>query len=525
MMAGKDPAAIARSPLPDMADIIFLIVIMMLVNLLPNFVLADGSTGWHIVTGQYILSHGQIPHTDLLSYNFSNRAWVPYEWLADLTFAALHGIGGLKLLAVTADCAIALLFALLYYQCRKEGCHIFISCLLVTLGMLTSTIHWLARPHIFTFFGVLIFSRSLEYFRQGKLAPSRLLLILFGTMIVWSNAHPAFLVGFALVIIYMACEALVALLSAPGETRQRSTKNAGILALVLSSTVAASFINANAAHLYSYIFQYLGHTTVLAQTNEFMQPDFKQLHAICMLLLLFLFAVGLLLSKRKPALAPFMMVLAFAYLAFTGMRNEPLFVIVSLPVTAWLYAEADLSFLIGQQAKAPLPKWLEKPAACWHRLGDVDAVEAACNMHILPIAAAIVLVVACFNDGKVFGYPLVTAEFDPSKQPTDTLKAMMQLPEKGGFNLDNWGGYIRYKTGRRVFIDDRLDFYGQDMFVDYGHIIQLGDNWRQLLDKYKINWVLMPKNSVMALQLAESPDWETKAKDEAAILVVRKTPL
>jgi hypothetical protein len=243
--------AVKRTPLPDFADIIFLLIIMLLVNLLPNFVLGDGSTGWHLYTGKYILSNGQIPHTDLFSYTFPTKNWVPYEWLFDALAAGLLSIGGIKLVAVVTDCALAALFSFVYYDCRKEGCHFLLSMLFVILGILTSTIHWLARPHLFTFFGVFIFARTLEAYRRGTTSAKRLCWTLGLTMVVWANAHPAFLIGFGILGIYLVCETFIWIMSGAGDTRVQAARRVKTLALAGAVTFAASLINANGIQLYS----------------------------------------------------------------------------------------------------------------------------------------------------------------------------------------------------------------------------------------------------------------------------------
>ncbi len=55
----------------------------------PDMLFGDGSTGWHIVSGNYILRHHNIPHTDIMSYTFADKALVAYEWLSDVFMAAL----------------------------------------------------------------------------------------------------------------------------------------------------------------------------------------------------------------------------------------------------------------------------------------------------------------------------------------------------------------------------------------------------------------------------------------------------
>ncbi len=73
--------------LPGVADFIFFAVFSLLLSIQPSMLLSDGSTGWHIVSGNYILSHHNIPHTDIMSYTFSNKPWTAYEWFSDLSMA------------------------------------------------------------------------------------------------------------------------------------------------------------------------------------------------------------------------------------------------------------------------------------------------------------------------------------------------------------------------------------------------------------------------------------------------------
>src|SRR5580704_12039530 len=87
-------------PLPDVADVIFILLINFLLFARPTFVFGDGSTGWHLVAGEWILQNHDIPRHDLISYTLPDKAWVAYEWLSDAAMALLVRMGGLNLLAV-----------------------------------------------------------------------------------------------------------------------------------------------------------------------------------------------------------------------------------------------------------------------------------------------------------------------------------------------------------------------------------------------------------------------------------------
>src|ERR1041385_4579300 len=64
--------------------------------------LADGDTGWHIRTGDYILSHHTVPQKDIFSFTTPDKPWFAWEWLTDVLFSALHQVWGIKSVALLA---------------------------------------------------------------------------------------------------------------------------------------------------------------------------------------------------------------------------------------------------------------------------------------------------------------------------------------------------------------------------------------------------------------------------------------
>src|SRR5262249_7763848 len=57
--------------------------------------LGDGDTGWHIRTGDYILSHRAVPHKDIFLFTTPDAPWFAWEWLTDILFSALHQAWGI----------------------------------------------------------------------------------------------------------------------------------------------------------------------------------------------------------------------------------------------------------------------------------------------------------------------------------------------------------------------------------------------------------------------------------------------
>lgn len=517
-----------RSPLPSGGDIIFLALLYLLLGVRANSLFDDASTGWHLVTGQYIIAHRQLPHQDLISYTFATRPWTPFEWLFDTAAAALVNAGGLPLLAVVAASGIALLFLLLFQDARRTGCAFLTALALTLIGALASSVHWLARPHLFTFFGVYVFARVLEAFHRGNVSGLTMMTVLGVTTLVWSNAHPGFLIGFAMIVIYLAGETLSGAVLPRSSERTSALRRAKTLLAGLGIAAAASIINPSGPGLYPSFaanLQQLGGNVV---TEEFQSPAFHgELYSTCLALLFGGFVLGLAGSTRRPWLGRLLLVLAFAALALNGARNVPLFVIVSLPVIADLLAGISLLSLAGA-TEDDHAGWVTTWMRGWRRIERGYAqMEWRCTMHLAPIAAVAVLVLSCIAAGRVPGvHPLASSSFDPRHVPTATLAYITDhgLPWDRGFSLDNWGGYIRFETGHRVFIDDRAaPFYPRDFYGDYMQAVSAWPVWPKVLDQHGIRWVLISKTVPLAAALRQTAGWRLQAEDPAAYLFVRTT--
>src|SRR5436190_15823818 len=81
--------------LPSLADVAFVMPIVFLFGRLDGArtLLIDGDTGWHIRTGEWILSHGRAPRHDLFSFTRAGEPWFAWEWLSEALMAWLHRQG------------------------------------------------------------------------------------------------------------------------------------------------------------------------------------------------------------------------------------------------------------------------------------------------------------------------------------------------------------------------------------------------------------------------------------------------
>ncbi len=531
--------------LPDIGDIIFVLLLVIMLGLRPTLIFSDGSTGWHLFDGINILKEHTVGLKELISYNFLDREWVRYEWLSDTIMAWFYNLGGIKLLAVAVSAFIASLFLLLYERCRRvEGCHFIPTLVLVVLGALTSSIHWLARPHLFTFFGVYIFTTTLEDRYRGRISGLRFFLPLPLFMIIWMNSHPAaFPVGLGLIGIYFICTLIGLAIFANPEKRAADLLKARDFVIVGLLTLAATLINPYGFKLYSYTYQYLKGNAVIQATQEYMSPTFHgDFAAACLEIMFALLIISLAISSKRLSLPRLICCIAFGHLALSAVRHMPLFVIVAIPAIAQLFSSVKPLTMVDavQSADSRLtPRgWWRLVVAKLKEVGDgFNENEALCQAHLIPVLTVLVLgIAAVFWQGNL-GVAQITSDFDTELLPAATLTTLAKLEKSGlksqsGMNYDNWGGYLRLKMydpaqpdSSRVFIDDRADFYGENFYQEYAAVSQTMPGYGKVLDDRKIDWLLFPANSRVVADLKNNPDWEVAASDKTSCLLVRKKPI
>ena len=85
------------------------------------------------------------------------------------------------------------------------------------------------------------------------------------------------------------------------------------------------------------------------------------------------------------------------------------------------------------------------------------------------------------------------------------------------------GGYLLYRQWPDilVFIDGQTDFYGETLTREYEQVITLSEGWEQILEKYQVDWMLIPEEAILAKALIEHTGWETLYEDETAIIIKR----
>src|SRR5213593_1021812 len=188
--------------LPNLVGIVFAVTLLQVLFLSAGVprLFHDSDTGWHVRNGEAILSTAAVPRADRFSYTRDGSPWFAWEWLSDAVFGAVHRFAGLPGVALIAALAIAVTLAGAAYLAGSMGGNLFFTAVAMVLLLGTTSMHWLARAHVFSWILALVFLGVAERERRGTAGRSLYLLPLVA--VFWANLHGSFLLGPAILFIY-----------------------------------------------------------------------------------------------------------------------------------------------------------------------------------------------------------------------------------------------------------------------------------------------------------------------------------
>jgi len=501
--------------LPSLADFAFLMPIVFLFARMDGIktLLSDCDTGWHIRTGEWIVANHWVPAHDIFSYSKAGDPWFAWEWGSDVVMAWLNGMGGLRVVVLCALMLIATVFALLFRQARRKANPI-VALGVTMLAAAASSIHWLARPHLFTLLFIVLFYAALEQVREGheRLWGVPYLAILPLATIVWTNLHGGFFVGVIAIAAYGIGEGFGALVGPQGGAAA-ALRTAKPYFLSAAAALAASLVNPYFYHLHAHMAQYLRDPFNSQHIMEFFSPSFHNPAAVFFEVMLALGAAAACWNLAQGRYTETVVLLVWAHAGLLAGRNIPLFMIAAAP---WVASAI-------QQWLERLPSWnvagwLRQAAERFNRLAaDTAQTESIRRWHLVSILGVVMVAALIYapHPPKPF-----RAEFDPKYYPAGALSLLRQDPAARIFTHDEWGDYLIWSLypGHKVFVDGRSDFYGDDFEEKYLDVMNVKYGWEQTLSRFGVNTILLPPTSPLAGALKESSRWRVVYDDGVALV-------
>jgi len=497
----KKPSGFLAYLLPQPRDILFIGVFFSIIFGGPKLFTNDGDLGRHITIGNYILNTGTIPTHDIFSNTLAGARLVPHEWIAEVLFALAHrlmGLGGDVLLAALLG---AVTILIVYQELIKRGNFRLVALFIAAYVSVVSSVHWLARPHMFTFFFIVLWTYWLEHTYTGEEKNFWRFPLL---MLIWVNTHGAFIAAFVVLATYVV--------DWVWEYMQgRGKKEMGRqLILIGLLSFAVTFINPAGIYLWGTSVGYVGNSFMTSHTVEYLSPDFHE-KDMWPFLFMVAFALFALWQEHKLQVREALLLTGWTMLSLYSVRNMPLFAVITAPI---------YGSLIQPWAEKML-NWL-KPT-----LGPRES-ENVLRGYVW-IVTAILFVGFVLGRGIPIDQKGTGNIFLPDKMPVQAVDWLQKNPQDGNmFNQFIWGGYILYRLWPQetVFIDGQTDFYGEALMREYFDVINLNTNWESILDRHDVAWMIIPRNEALAQYLFSVNDdaWQVIYQDDTAVIFRRDLP-
>jgi hypothetical protein len=202
--------------------------------------------------------------------------------------------------------------------------------------------------------------------------------------------------------------------------------------------------------------------------------------------------------------------LVWAHGALLAARNIPIFMIAAAPPVA-----AAIQQLLLRVPSSNVAGWVRSAAERFNRLAEeTRQTDAIARWHLVSVlgVALVAAIVYAPHPPKKF-----RAEFDPNVYPAAALARLKSNPSARVFTNDEWGDYLIY-SGRKVFVDGRSDFYGNDFENKYVDVLNVKYDWEKTLSNFGVDTILMPPNAPLTGAVKESSRWHVVYDDGIAVV-------
>jgi hypothetical protein len=464
----------------------------------------DSDLFWHLATGRWIGQHG-LPARDIFSFTAAGHAWVVHEWLADVGALGLYTLGGYPALILTGALSVAAGFGFVFALQRAAGASHDVAVILTVVAALAASTTWGARPQVLNFLLMAALVWMLFRYRAGR-GSAWYLPPLF---LLWANLHSAYLAGLGAAVLFAAAETVqhrrgrIREASLPGGAPQRLRTL--WIAIALSGVV--SLLNPGTYHTLLFPLGTLSSSLIQQNIQEWASPDFHSLAGMMLALLLLVLLAGGLTGRLRADLTESVLALGFLGLALMSSRHVPLFMAAGAPLLAKAATARERSLgrsWLSPQAGLPGARGMARPVA---------------HLLVLALAGALMIGVRLLPNLSTAQTQTLLA----AVQPVGAAAYLQAHPARNLFNYYDFGGYLIWTLqpqGARVFIDGRVEVYGERVFADYLAVNNLQPGWAEVLARYPIDAVVMPARHPVVGLLGAS-GWRIVYQDATAAVLER----
>lgn len=459
---------------------------------------------WQIRMGGEIWTKHYFPIIDHFSFTAEGQVWTLEEWLTSVVFYLLFHYTGAIGLIIFKAVAISLTFFVFMLLFNRMKVNLYLSFFLLVMSALVNTRGiWMIFPSIIEYLFLITTFYLIEEFRVKKRKYIPYILIFLS--IIWVQAHGSFFLLTAITGAYWVGDIIAGIIKKRfknyepfggflecGQRRQLF----GVMIVSLITPFASP--NGFWTFIYPFRIAFGKFTSYVSEYQKFFNvwnwnwSDYIQSFVFILMVLLFF---SFLISLKKLHPGDFIIGAFFTFLTMSAVRHEAIFALVALYVTC-------------------------RYLATW--FGEYRGILKRTYLKDILIIILIVFSVIYYKTyiipfGFGFsedGYPKYEAELINGSGLVGNM-----------FNHYNYGGYLIWKMPKyKVFVDGRLEMYEGQVGQDYQTIDEAKPGYKELMDKYKINFAIIYITDGITEKLVGDPDWKYIYNDDQFVLFVKNEP-
>lgn len=456
--------------------------------------------------GELIVNTHSVPTTNMFAWTLSPDYPFTYgAWLAEALMYLLFRWGGLALIIFTRTFLTVTAFGAMAYEAFRRSGSWRIAALVVMLAGAMSANNTLVRPQMFAWLPFLLYFILLSMFADGHIQRGWLLLCPLA-MAFWVNVHGSFVLAGVLTGIFFVGEALRILLHYEDPPSWGDVAWIGLIGVL---TLVAAVANPQFIGIFGYVANMMTDQPSQSLIGEWQSPAPENYSMILFFASILLTMFAFAFSRTRPSPTDLLLIAAFTWLAWTGVRYVAWYALVVMPVLAGVLGE-----LVRDKP------WMAVPPP---------------NRLNLILAWFVCLPVLFFQPWLVERLPLPTGYTDYAvagsqagpllhySTPVGAAEYLRQHPGGKLFNENGYGSYLIWAVPeQKVFIDPRVELYPYQQWKDYIKITS-GARYNELLSQYGADRILISRidQKEFSRLLKTDPLWKLEYQDNYSELWAR----
>ena len=501
---------------PTLADALFVLLLLRVLQLGSVDLFNDPGTGWHLRTGGGIVACAAVPIADSYSYTRRGYDWVETQWLADVLMSVAYNLGGYPLLALVTAVLIAALFRWIYRRQVTAGGWPAIAILTTLAAVCAASVHFLARPLVASSIGVpLSFWWATQYAR-GRVSAKRLWLLV-PIAAVWANCHPGVLGGIVTVVICGLGALASAVLPFNGYRRGELAQRGLLLLLAGAGMGAATLVNPYGLDWHLWVLRLMKMKVLAGYVDEWLPPSWADPSTVAAALLVGVAVWGTIVRRKGTALGEALVLGFWTVQGFSSVRHIPLLAMIAALQVGRVLAGATVDWRALRRLGARVPLFS----------AAIRDAEARTGGGLASLVAVCLSGLVAWSGMQISAVGLHGAGPSADRFSTGAVACLSSKPSVGPiFNdLTHGGTLIHELPDVAVFVDDRFGLYGEDFFLQYRDVVKYPDEFAErALSRWRIETVLIGTHLALCDWLAENEEWREAYRDEVAAVFTKRDP-